>query len=342
LTSPVQLLFGSFDLAFVIVYLLPLIVIAFTYDILSSERESGTLRLLAAQPIKLQLWTLQKMGIRFLVLTLLIVISLVVVFLATGQNSTEHSGAFINLLGIAVAYVLFWFALAFLINLSASNSAKNAVKLLGLWVLFVLLAPSIINQMGSSLYPIPSRNKLINQMRITKSELNQRQDEILDNFLRDHPEYALNDSTQARGFYHKFMASQDILKEELAPLLNTYEEQLKKQQNWIGQFKWISPAVLTQEGLNQLAGTSTADYEGYRNQVIAFANEWRAHLTPFLYNNQLFTQNDYADLPSFVYQSNQQSSVNPMLFVGSVSVLLFGLGFILASKRKEMNIITQG
>ncbi|MEL6811354.1 MAG: hypothetical protein AAFP76_08480 [Bacteroidota bacterium] len=41
MTSPVQLLFGSFDLAFVIVYLLPLLIIAFSYNVLSAEKAAA-------------------------------------------------------------------------------------------------------------------------------------------------------------------------------------------------------------------------------------------------------------------------------------------------------------
>ena len=39
--SPVQLLFGSFDLAFVFVYLLPLLIIAFSYNVLSARKKAG-------------------------------------------------------------------------------------------------------------------------------------------------------------------------------------------------------------------------------------------------------------------------------------------------------------
>ncbi|MEX0274536.1 MAG: ABC transporter permease, partial [Flavobacteriaceae bacterium] len=86
MSSPVQLLFGSFDLAFVIVYLLPLLIIAFSYNVLSAERESGTLRLLASQPIGVQSWVLQKIGLRFFWLSVLVICSLIIVFLMTGLN----------------------------------------------------------------------------------------------------------------------------------------------------------------------------------------------------------------------------------------------------------------
>ena len=51
LSNPVQLLFGSFDLAFVCIYLLPLLVLAFSYNILSADKESGVLKLTFSQPV---------------------------------------------------------------------------------------------------------------------------------------------------------------------------------------------------------------------------------------------------------------------------------------------------
>ena len=56
---------------------------------------------------------------------------------------------------------------------------------------------------------------MINDMRVKKLEVTEKQDEILDNFLRDHPEYAENDPSQTNNFYHKYIASQKLIKEEL-------------------------------------------------------------------------------------------------------------------------------
>nr|WP_299344849.1 DUF3526 domain-containing protein [Allomuricauda sp.] len=339
MTSPVQLLFGSFDLAFVIVYLLPLLIIAFSYNVLSSEKESGSLRLLAAQPIGIRTWVLQKLGLRFFWLSILVVGSLIVVFLVLDLNPFAQFNLFLGLLGLILVYMLFWFALAFLVNLWTGSSSKNAVALIGVWVLFVLLVPSVLNQLGNTLYPMPSRTLMINEMRSLKAEATKKQDEILDNFLRDHPEYAINDTTQFRGFYHRYMASQKIIKEELSPLVNSYEEQLQKQQEWIGLFKWISPAIITQESLNQMAGTSTGDYENFRNQVVDFAGTWREHFMPFLYNNTVFSQADYPNLPSFQFKPKTHSSSQaiPILFL--VSLGLFGLGFVVSKGIKKGGIL---
>ena len=339
MTSPVQLLFGSFDLAFVVVYLLPLLIIAFSYDVLSSEKESGSLRLLAAQPIVVRTWVLQKLGLRFFWLSALVIGILTLVFLALGINPLDQLLAYLGLLALVLAYMLFWFAVAFLVNLWVGSSAKNAVALLGLWVVFVLLIPSVLNQLGNTLYPMPSRTLMINEMRSMKAEVTQRQDEILDNFLRDHPEYALNDHTQQRGFYHRYMASQQLVRDELSPMVAAYEQQLQRQQQWIGRLKWISPAIITQESLNKMSGTATQDYEDFRKQVVGFAGQWREHFMPFLYNNQNFSQQDYPNLPSFQYVQRSNKALDALPFLLLISFGLLSLGILVSRRAKHLGVL---
>ena len=148
MTSPIQLLFGSFDLAFVIVYLLPLIIIAFSFNVLSSEKESGSLKLLASQPINIRSWLLKKLIVRYFWVALIVVLTLIAVFLFLGVEWQATASYLPELFALILVYMLFWFALAFLVNLWINSSSKNAISLIGLWVFFVLLAPSILNQLS--------------------------------------------------------------------------------------------------------------------------------------------------------------------------------------------------
>jgi ABC-2 type transport system permease protein len=339
MTSPTQLLFGSFDLAFVIVYLLPLIIIAFAFNVLSYERESGSLKLLASQPVSIKVWVLQKLGLRFLWLSVIVLITLSLIFIFNGVNPLEDITVFFSLLGVICAYMLFWFALAFLINISGMNSAKNALSLIGLWILFVLLLPTVVNQVGNTMYPMPSRSIMVNEMRTIKAEATKKQDEILDNYLRDHPEFAINDSTQNRTFWHRYMASQELIKKELQPIINSYDVQLRKQQQWLDQLKWISPAMSVQETLNSMAGTSTVDYDNFRTQAIAFSEEWRAHFIPFLYNNQSFSKEDYKALPQFEYKQNAHSSLGTISILVVMAIILFSIGLFASGNLKHKTIL---
>ena len=66
LQSPLSLLAGRFDLAFVITYLLPLLVIALSYNMIAMERERGTLALALAQPVTLRSLLRRKIAVRAL------------------------------------------------------------------------------------------------------------------------------------------------------------------------------------------------------------------------------------------------------------------------------------
>src|SRR3546814_6574788 len=52
--NPLNLMTGTFDISFVVIFLLPVFIIALTYDMLSGEKESGTLALAMTQPVSLR------------------------------------------------------------------------------------------------------------------------------------------------------------------------------------------------------------------------------------------------------------------------------------------------
>src|SRR3546814_8041051 len=59
-----KLLSGQFDLAFVLVYMFPLFIFAISFNMLSVERDQGTLRMLLSQPLKLPHLVLAKTLVR--------------------------------------------------------------------------------------------------------------------------------------------------------------------------------------------------------------------------------------------------------------------------------------
>src|SRR6266508_4576303 len=65
--NPTNLLAGRFDLAFVIIYLYPLLILALSYNLISAEREQGTLAMLMSQPVSLRTFASGKIGLRALV-----------------------------------------------------------------------------------------------------------------------------------------------------------------------------------------------------------------------------------------------------------------------------------
>lgn len=340
LSNPVQLLFGSFDLAFVIIYIIPLIIIAFSFNIFSAEKEYGSLKLIASQPISIIKWTFQKIGIRYLCLVSITLLILIITFIINGFDFSKNGSGFISMFLLILAYITFWFSIVFLVNIIVNNSAKNAVSLLAIWVVIILIVPATISQFGNSLYPVPSRTKLITEVREFKEEISKKQDKILDNFLRDHPEYADNGKGTNYSFWHKYLASQDIIEDELAPLLKTYEAQLKEKQNWVQKWQYFSPAIMIQQGFNSIAGTSTSDYQSYRQQVSDYTKKWRNYFVPMLYKNEKFSTKKYDDLPLFNFKNPESASASKALiplFIFSSLIILIGIAVF--KKKLKMGTI---
>ncbi|KJD34488.1 hypothetical protein PK35_01450 [Tamlana nanhaiensis] len=331
MVNPVQLLFGNFDLAFVIIYILPLLIITFTYNILSKEKELGTLKLLGAQPIAIMSWLLQKLAIRYVIITLLTWIIVLLTMLLFSVNALAQVTNLIGLFLIIAAYVLFWFVAAFIVNVKINNSSKNALALIGVWLLLVMVIPATINQIGSALYPTPSRLKMINEIRLIKKENEEKQNEIMNDYLRTHPELAQNNDEQRFGFWHNYFASEKVMEEKTKPLLNDYDIQLKKQQHLISTFKYISPAILMQQALNNISGTSEKHYNDYKKQVFEFSVRWRNYLVPMLFKNEKFTLEDYSSMPQFNYENRIKNEVwFNFIALTLISLLLF---FVLGSKH---------
>ena len=336
LSNPVQLMFGSFDLSFVLIYLLPLIVIAFSYNILSEDREQGILQIVASHPISLFGWLLKRALIRFMLLGGILIVLLVGIFYIMGVPLLEDLGKTLSFLALSLAYMMFWFLLACLVNIRGKSSANNAVWLIAAWIFLVLLVPSSVNQMANSLYPVPSRARLVNELRVVNARAEEKADELLENFLRDHPELAGFEGG-SRG-WKEYFASQDLIKKEIQPVLGEYEGKLKQQQEWVNQLRFISPALLLQSSFNNIAGTATRDYEDYRKQVKEFAIVWRDYFLPKIFRGETFTKAMMAELPEFSYRpltGGSQYQPNLLgLFLYCMVLLFIG---ILVSMQSRMS-----
>lgn len=338
LSSPVQLLFGSFDLSFVFVYLLPLIVIAFSYNLLSAEREQGSLRLLMAQPVSLLTWLLQKATIRFLIIATVATLSLWLGLALNGVNFGANFGKIGQLTLLTLGYTAFWFVVAALVNLAGKSSAQNAVTMLAIWVGLVLLVPSVVNQLANNLYPVPSRALLINEVREVNDEANKQADTILASYYRDHPEMMPDSSKQEEyKFYKQYFASQELIQSKIKPMVQRYETRLSQQQAWVDNFRFASPAILLNDSFNELAGTSNRHYQSYREQIIAFAGKWRSYFKPKIFKSEPMDKAAVAGLPVFKYRADGVPSHMAGNLIGLFIYSIALIGFILI--RFKSNVL---
>lgn len=301
--NPLSLLSGRFDLAFVIVYLLPLLILALSFNLISSERENGTLQMVLSQPVSLARFGMAKLFHRVLIVTVLVsVVSVLGMFLSSDSSSSKGFWLSVLLwLPAVFLYTTFWFGLALLVNSFGRSSATNAVVLGGCWIAFVLVLPSLVNAMVTTIYPMPSRVDEINEIRSVNLDIRRDGTRLLNEFYQDHPELAPRNDASDRAFTLKYLTIQQQLKQRLATVEDRFNAQLERQQRTVDRTTFISPAIAMQESLNQIAGTDTSRYQLFRTQAREYAAAWDATFLPPIYRNLKLTPADYEQIPRFAF-----------------------------------------
>jgi ABC-2 type transport system permease protein len=322
--NPTNLLAGRFDLAFVVIYLFPLLILALSYNLISVEREQGTLAMMMSQPVALRSFVAGKVGLRAVVVLLLAIGFSLAGFLLSGVNLTAE-GAWWRLLwwiGIVASYGAFWFALAVAVNAFGKSSATNALMLAGLWLFFVLLAPSLLNVGVTSVYPVPSRVEMIQATRRASAEATAKGSQLLAKYFEDHPELTAGGKADPTDFYTRSIATQEETERLVQPVVDHFDRQVIGQQSLADRFRFVSPAVVAQSALNDVAGTSIARYRHFIALVDDFHQTWKSYFNPRIVQKARFGAEDYDRFPNFAFREEPSDAVVRRVAVGLAGLLL--------------------
>jgi ABC-2 type transport system permease protein len=325
LENPLNLAVGRFDLAFVMVYLLPLLVLALGYNLLSQEREQGTLAMTLAQPIRLGTLIGGKVALRAgLVLALALGLSLLgllaVLRVPTSGSPLPRMGLWV--VGVTV-YALFWFALSVAVNALGRPSAWNAMALAGAWLALVVVVPSTVNIASSLLHPLPSRVEMITAQRDASNDAVNRRSELLGRYYEDHPEMVEGLALDTANAGALAYAAQEEVNARVADVSRRYESASRAQQALVRRWRFTSPALLLQEALNDAAGTGDARFERFRGQVASFAGAWKTYFVPLVLSGQRTRPQDVALMPRFQYAEETELEVARRVAVPLAAMALF-------------------
>lgn len=326
--NPVHLLAGRFDLAFVILYLFPLVILAFSYNIVSAEKEAGTLGLALSQPVPLSSIVTAKIGLRALVVFSL-AIGLPAMGAILGGADLSADGALPRLalwIGLTAAYGAFWFALAVLVNAFGKSSATNAMALAAVWLGFVVLIPAILNVGVKAAYPVPSRVDLIQAIRGAGDEATRQSSKLLARYLEDHPEMAPAENGGAPpDFGTLLVAVNDATERSVEPVLAKFDRQLSNQQAAVETLRFLSPAVAVQAAFNDIAGSSAHRYKHFLTQVDEYHKRWREFFYPRILRREKLSAADVDRIPAFEYRGEETSAVMERVAVAMVGLWMIVL-----------------
>lgn len=304
LANPWRLSAGHFDTAFVVVFLLPLLSLALSHDILSAERERGTLRLLRAQGVSATAVALGKAGAHALALALPLLALPLAGLLAfrAGAGAAELCAAYGLFAALALAYGLFWLALALLVNSFGKSSAFNALTLLCAWIALTLIAPIGLNLAVDARLPAPSRAGMIVELTEATEAAERR------NAALDRTDYAaLRDPAPKDGKFPiqpttlRWLVVQKEVSEAMSPLVGAGEARAAERRDVVEAFRVLSPAAAAFEALNALAGTDSGRYLRFRLAAARFYREKMSGIFERLSSGAPATEAELRARPRFVW-----------------------------------------
>lgn len=328
--NPVKLLSGNFDLAFVFIYLFPLFIIALGYNVLSGEKESSTFTLLRVQTSVKKLVG-HKLSFLMLVMVLLSVVLNLAAFTLNGISFSDQAPQIGAWIVISVVYILFWFALVYLIVSFNQSGATTALLLGGLWIILLLLVPSIVHRNVSSSHEKEQVQGIFNR-RGDFAQARDLEPQVLEDSFRrlkhPYPLPAMSDTGRAaEQFYQSTMASEIQTRYNNSMGRMVMESQAKEYQRALA-LNWVNPVFAVQNAFNQVAETEINNFHNYLKAVEDYQTERRYFLYNYSFNGRDFRLADYYKLPSFNFRQ-------PVIGVGAavglvLPVLILSLIFILA------------
>ncbi|RED22575.1 ABC-2 type transport system permease protein [Flavobacterium cutihirudinis] len=306
LNNPSNLLAGNIDFSFVLLYLFPLLIIAFSYNIISEEKESGTWKIVATQSSNTFLYILKLFYIRILCLIVLLTFVLLIAVLFL-QIPVDKS--FIAFYGIAVLYILFWFAVCFFIVSLQKNSNFNAVILLTIWLFLIIILPAVVNTYIINKYKVPEALELtLKQRNAYHEKWDIDKQETLEKFYQHYPQfknYPLPDKEFSWLWYY---AMQQMGDDESAVQSKELEKKLEQRNHASELIAQFIPTLHTQIQLNEIAKSDLQNQLLFLKETNHFHEKLRLHFYPKIFNNEPVEKENWAKFKVETFNDSTESS----------------------------------
>ncbi|MBN7811834.1 DUF3526 domain-containing protein [Algoriphagus sp. H41] len=323
LMNPLFQLLGNMDFSFVLIYFFPLVIVAFGFNLVSEEREGGTWSLVLSQTDSPMDFLRCKLAIRLLgVLAVLVLLLAVAVF----YLDIPLDSFFWAFGVIAVAYVLFWFALVWLVVSFQLSSNLNAQILLACWVFLNLIIPAGINVVQRWAFPIPeAMTAVIENREGYHAQWDREKEPTLEHFYSKYPQYGEFQHPKDQDFsWLWYFAMQQLGDDEARKSVKEMRGKLEQRMEMASKVSWLVPTVHTQLSLNSASFSDMGNYLQYMGALEDFHEAKKGYFFPLIFEEKSVFEMDWDGfaLESFRDQHPVQWIGILAPFILSVLVLL--------------------
>lgn len=287
---------GRFDLAFVLIYLAPLVLIVLFYDLWSGEREAGRLTSLQALPkARTRVW-FARIVARFALVSGVLILALWGGAILSGAGLGEtlaFTALILTLLG-------FWTLIAAMIAQGRASSPTNAAVLATIWFVITLIVPAGSNLVINATTPIPNGAAIMRENREAVHDAwDLDRNATLQRFYKLYPEFATSAPMQRPFEWKWYYAFQHLGDQQVKPLSRAYRAGIAERDARAGLVALVLPPIAIQRGFHQIARTDMAAQAAYQERIRTYHTHLRTYYYPFLFTDKPFTPADFDATPGF-------------------------------------------
>lgn len=283
--TPRVLALGEFDLAFVLVCVLPLALIALGAARLSTERDTGTLALMAAQLTSLRVIVLLKGGALAVVSVPVVLAACAVALVAAGVPFwTKASVPVMAQVAVALAaFTLAWIATITLVA-SRTGMLASCLRLIALWMGLTFLVPAAGALAIGLAWPVPPALEQLDSLRHASNLSGPERDAIFLAYLEKQPAYGAAAERISKVPYATKMIAVQLQQEERArPHAMAAQKQANKAERAAALLRYLSPPMVFEDLLTRAAAS-----DGTRHRrFLAEARGYTERLRDFFWTRAL-------------------------------------------------------
>ena len=270
--------FTELDWVFIIGLVISFMTILFTYDAISGEGETGTLRLLMSNSISRATVLLAKFIGAFLSIMIPLVMGVLLnlLIVSTSNWVALDSGEWARIaiiFFISAIYISIFLWLGLFVSSQFASAASSLLVLLLVWIVFVVLIPNTMGVFASGFKQVPSKSDISRVVKATETEIDER-------YKAGDRLYRAGSPSDQPPEMAALRLWADYLNERTDAKSRIYDTHLDKQLaqvTFTQQITRFSPAAIYKYAVESLAGTGidrhkqfVQNVRRYRQQFVDF------------------------------------------------------------------------
>lgn len=337
LDNPVAALFGKFDLLFMVEFVLSLVAIVLSFNLICGEKESGTLKLVLSNPVPRDSVLLGKLGAALAIVAVPFTLGLLaslVLLRATGSSAIsggDHWAALGLLYVVSLLYLAAFVNLGALISASTSRSLTAITLLLFLWAGLITFLPQAGGLIAETAYPVESTESFLLKKSLVAEDIDrQRSAELRPYFGRDdYEDIRTPIATRYELELQRLHGQMD----------QDYRNRRRNQQRIATAIASLSPATPLTFAFTTLCGTGAVEAERFASTLEAYRAQLNRDLfgvgyrdfVPGIGGSLMISAVELENLPRFHYEPSSLASLSGALWPQVLLLVAFNFVFFIAA-----------